>query len=131
MKKQKDGPRGFRPARKKAEKLAKDKASLTALVDHAIDKASRHKGPLGKSWDDLNSLFRLITAWITGQYSTIPWQTIVLAIAAVVYFVNPFDLIPDFIPIVGYVDDATVVAFVIASIKTDINRFREWEQSLR
>jgi uncharacterized membrane protein YkvA (DUF1232 family) len=59
----------------------------------------------------------------------VPWQTIVLAIAAVVYFVNPFDLIPDLIPVIGYLDDATIVGFVIASIGGDIANFRDWEQS--
>ena len=52
-----------------------------------------------------------------------------LAIAAILYFVNPFDVIPDFIPGFGYLDDATVIGFVIASIGSDIRKFRRWERS--
>ena len=47
--------------------------------------------------------------------------------AALIYFLNPFDLIPDFLPTLGLVDDATLVALVVASISEDLARFREWE----
>lgn len=56
-------------------------------------------------------------------------QTILWAIAAIIYFVNPFDVIPDFIPVVGYVDDSTVIAFVINSIRKDLDDFLKWERS--
>jgi uncharacterized membrane protein YkvA (DUF1232 family) len=59
----------------------------------------------------------------------VPWETIVWAIAAIIYFVSPIDLIPDFIPVVGYLDDVVVIGWVAASISTDIENFREWEES--
>lgn len=37
--------------------------------------------------------------------------------------------VPDVIPVVGYVDDAAVIGFVVASIYTDLNNFRDWEAS--
>jgi uncharacterized membrane protein YkvA (DUF1232 family) len=122
-------PAGFDSAKRKAESLANDKSKVSSLLTEAISKADKNKGPLKKVWDDLTTLFRLIRAWVSGKYRDVPWQTIVLAIAAVVYFVNPFDLIPDFIPVIGYLDDATVVGFVIASIGSNIANFRDWEQS--
>lgn len=73
------------------------------------------------------ALFRLIRAWVKGEYQ-VPWRTIVLAIAAIIYLVNPFDAIPDFIPVFGYVDDAAVIAFVINSIRGDLDEFLEWER---
>ena len=56
-----------------------------------------------------------------------PWETIALAIGAIAYFVSPVDLIPDFIPVAGYIDDAAVIAFVIASATNELHSFREWE----
>jgi uncharacterized membrane protein YkvA (DUF1232 family) len=46
---------------------------------------------------------------------------------AIIYFVNPFDLIPDFIPVIGYLDDVAVIALAVASIHNDLDDFRAWE----
>jgi uncharacterized membrane protein YkvA (DUF1232 family) len=50
-----------------------------------------------------------------------------MVVAAVIYFVSPFDLIPDSIPVLGLVDDASVVALVARSNLTLISKFRKWE----
>lgn len=49
-------------------------------------------------------------------------------VAALIYFVSPFDLIPDYISVVGYVDDAAVVAFVISKISGDVEKYRLWKK---
>jgi uncharacterized membrane protein YkvA (DUF1232 family) len=122
-------PAGFGPVKRKAQSLVDDKSKVSTLLTEAISKAGRNKGPLKMVWDDLATLFRLIRAWVSGNYRDVPWQTIVSAIAAVLYFVNPFDLIPDFLPVIGYIDDAAIIGFVIAPISSDIANFRDWEQS--
>ena len=45
---------------------------------------------------------------------------------AMVYLINPFDIIPDVIPIVGLTDDASVFALVLASFKIEIETYRNW-----
>ncbi len=122
-------PPGFESAKQRAEFLAGDKSKVSSLLVDAVFKAGKNKRALKKIWEDLSTLFRLIRAWVSGSYRNIPWPSIVLAIAAVIYFVNPFDLITDFIPLIGYVDDSTVVWFVIASISNELAKFREWEQT--
>ncbi len=122
-------PPGFDSAKKRAESLASDKTRVSSLLASAVFKAGKNRRSLKKIWNDLSTLIRLIRAWVSGTYRNVPWQTIVLAIAAVVYFVNPFDLISDFIPFIGYLDDATVVAFVAASITNDLAKFNEWEHT--
>ncbi len=123
-------PAGFGSAKRKAQSLATDKSKVSTLLTEALSKADKNKGPLKKVWDDLATLFRLIHAWVTGKYRDVPWQTIVSAIAAVLYFINPFDVIPDFLPVIGYIDDTAIIGFVIASISSDIARFRDWEKSI-
>ena len=113
----------------KAEEYAADKEKTEHLLNEALKKAQRNKGQLKEIWDNLMALFRLVRAWATGKYKDVPLKTIVLAIVAIIYFVNPFDAIPDFIPFFGYLDDATVVAWVIKSIYSDLEDFKGWDKS--
>lgn len=116
-----------RAAKKTAEVYADDKKKTEHLLDEAARKARREKGMLGAFADDLSALLRLLRAWVKGQYRVVPWKTIVLALVAVIYFVDPFDLVPDFVPLVGYLDDAGVIGFVLRSIGKDLRQFCEWE----
>jgi len=125
--KKKKEPEGLKGAKKKAEDFAYDKEKTVHLIEEAIEKANKNKGALKEIWENLLALFRLVKAWAMGQYKDVPWQTVILAITAIIYFVNPFDLIPDFLP-GGYVDDATVVGFVINSIINDLDAFKNWEK---
>jgi len=84
-------------------------------------------GPLGEVWGYLTALVRLFTAYVHGTYRDIPWGSIVLVACAILYFVSPIDLVPDTIPVLGLMDDAAVIAFVVAQIKADLDYFLAWE----
>lgn len=120
---------GFSKAQKEAAVIAKDPAQVAGLVDQALikTKAIEEKGGLMQMLSDLATLYRLIRAYYSGEYRELPWESIVHVVGAIIYFVSPIDLIPDFIPGLGYIDDAAVIAWVMVAIKNDINRFRMWE----
>lgn len=113
--------------RSKAERYKNDPEATDRLLKEAQAKAKKQKGPLSGRFDDIMTLVRLVRAYFKGQYRDVPWETIAMAIGALIYFISPIDLIPDFIPVVGYVDDAAVIGFVVASVYTDLNNFRDWE----
>lgn len=120
----------LRGAAERAKKLANDPKALAALLDQARAKAKASGDPAGKFAavrEGLQSLIRLVKAWISGRYRRVPWPTMAMAIAAIVYFVNPFDLIPDFIIGTGLMDDATVIAMALNALKVDLDRFKTWE----
>lgn len=73
-------------------------------------------------------LGRLVKAYATGQYRDIPWKTVVLIVAAILYFISPIDLLPDFIPITGLTDDFGILLWVYSSLSTEIEKFLEWEK---
>ncbi len=122
-------PDGFGQAREAAERLSRDKRQVGYLVEEAIARAERHRKRLEKVWANLQTLLRMVRASLKGEYPRVPWQTMIFAVAAIVYFVNPFDLIPDFLPGSGFLDDATVIGFVVKMIKNDLDEFLNWEQA--
>ncbi len=74
-------------------------------------------------------LGRLIKAYALGEYREVPWKTILLIVAAVIYFVNPLDLVPDIIPLTGLTDDFAVLIWVYNSVSNEIEKFLEWEKN--
>jgi uncharacterized membrane protein YkvA (DUF1232 family) len=120
-------PKGFQKAKEQAQAYLGDKKKVGYLIQGALNKAYQHREQIEKVWYDLMSLIRMIRAWARGEYKRLPRKSILMAIAAIIYFLNPLDLVPDFIPGVGYLDDAAVITFVIVSIRQDILKFLEWE----
>jgi uncharacterized membrane protein YkvA (DUF1232 family) len=124
-------PRGFAQAQNQAESAARDKDKTKQLLQDALNKAYRNRSQLRAVWEDLMAVFRMLKAWSKGDYQLLPWKTIVLSLATVIYFLNPFDVAPDFIPGVGYLDDAVVLGFVVNSIKKELDAFLRWEDEAR
>jgi uncharacterized membrane protein YkvA (DUF1232 family) len=108
-----------------------DHARTLLLADRAMAKATAHRGLLEGFWGDLTALIRMLRAWATRRYKRVPWQSLVLTTVAVVYFVMPLDAVPDFIPVIGFIDDGAVIAFVVRSIRADIAAFRAWEVEMK
>lgn len=44
------------------------------------------------------------------------------------YFILPADLVPDFIPIVGYLDDLAVLTTIVNSLKEEIREYQIWKE---
>ena len=92
-----------------------------------IEKKFSGAGPLGRFIADLKLLFSLIGDYVKGQYRAIPFWSIAAIVAALLYVLSPIDLIPDFIPVIGYVDDAMVVAACLAMVEQDLHAYKEWK----
>lgn len=73
------------------------------------------------------TFFRMLKEYFTGRYKEVPVATIVSIIMTLLYVFSPVDLIPDFIPVVGLLDDATVMGACVASFGSAIKKFEEWE----
>src|SRR6267378_1808914 len=74
-------------------------------------------------------MLRLIRAYFRGEYRNVSQDALLTIIAAVSYLVDPFDLIPDEIPFLGFLDDATVVAFAVARTRESLDDFMIWVTS--
>lgn len=107
-----------------ASTLKSDK-TLENLIGTAAFKIDSGSNKIKYFKDDLLTLLSLLKAWVSGEYREVPWRSLLLSTGAVIYFVNPFDAIPDLLPVTGLLDDAAVTGFVLASIKEDIEKFRK------
>lgn len=85
-------------------------------------------GPLGRFVEDMKLLFSLIKDYWQGTYREIPYWTVAAIVATLLYVLNPIDLVPDFIPLVGLVDDATVMAACMMMIRQDLRRYEKWKR---
>ena len=119
----------FRRARQRAAEYLRNPARLQRLLRRAEEKSARRRGRLGETWDTLLACLRLLRAYARGSYREIPWDSLISIAAAVIYFVMPLDMIPDFILSLGLIDDVALLGWLMVSLRTDIDRFLEWEKS--
>ncbi len=121
----------FSRAKAKAAEYLNDPNRLRGLARNAAAKATAlgQDGPFTKIWEDLNVMVRLIGHLCSGTYTRFPVRSLVLLVAGLLYFVWPLDLVPDAIPVLGWLDDVTLLAFIIRSIKFDLDVFQQWEKT--
>lgn len=104
-----------------------DRLSQLKIALRALNKVQGSSPNLQALLGDVAALGRMVAAWARRDYDVVPWRAIAMATGALVYFVNPFDAVPDAILGVGYLDDASVIAFVAGALKSDLDRFVAWE----
>lgn len=119
----------FRNARRRAAEFLRNPGKLRQLLERATKKSTTRGSRLGEARDSLLACLRLLKAYSRGSYREIPWESLVSIAAAVIYFVMPFDMIPDFILSLGLIDDVALLGWLMASLRNDINRFLEWERA--
>jgi uncharacterized membrane protein YkvA (DUF1232 family) len=119
--------RWFRREKKKAARLVDDPVAVLRAVDRAGEKARTVRGPLGRVWDDLQTAIRLVRAWARRDYRGVARSTIVLIVGGLLYFLSPIDAILDAIPVLGLLDDAVVLGWVLRQVRSELESFRDWE----
>lgn len=54
-----------------------------------------------------------LTLWLAGKHPRTPWHAKAVGVFVVAYALSPIDLIPDFIPVLGYIDDVLLLPGLI------------------
>jgi uncharacterized membrane protein YkvA (DUF1232 family) len=101
------------------------------LLKKAILKASKTQGTLGDAWEKLQLFFDLVNAYSKGEYRNVAPTTILTIIGAILYFVSPLDVVPDFLVGLGILDDAAVISFTLKKLSVEINEFKKWKHSTK
>jgi uncharacterized membrane protein YkvA (DUF1232 family) len=75
--------------------------------------------------DNMKEAFNYVSDVFSGRYKDYSMTALITLVAGMVYVVSPIDIIPDFIPIVGFTDDITVFLFVLKSVNDELERYRK------
>jgi uncharacterized membrane protein YkvA (DUF1232 family) len=78
--------------------------------------------------DRIKIMLRMVQSWRNKSYRNISTSSIFITIVILLYFVNPIDVLPDFIPIIGGLDDAILLAYLLKVIDKEIEKFIAWEK---
>ena len=124
--------RFFDTALNQAAKLAGKKTRILVLLTRLGSKMKNvNWSPVERQLlkDKFFTIGRLAKAYATGKYRAVSWRAMLILLAALIYFVNPLDLIPDLIPVAGFTDDFAILVWVYNSIQDEVDKFLEWEAS--
>lgn len=115
----------------KAEKIAKSKEKTHELLERVGSKihllADNPTVKEAKMYLDV--VVRMIRAYQRNEYRAFSSKSLILLVVGLLYFVMPFDIIPDFIAGLGYVDDLSVLLAITKSMQSDIEAFLDWERT--
>jgi uncharacterized membrane protein YkvA (DUF1232 family) len=95
-----------------------------------LAQARPHFGRLGTMRDLAKNVVRLFEILIDPSFA-VPWRTTAGIVFALAYFISSLDVIPDAIPVLGFLDDALVVAEVVFMFRADIARFEQTKKERR
>ena len=118
----------FKRAQQKARKVIGNNEKLIHLIDRSRDKLLEVGN--SKIVENAKVFIRMVKAYANGSYRAMPLKSLVIVVAALLYFVMPLDLIADFIPITGYIDDFAVILWVYKHLQSEIDAFVAWEKAL-
>ena len=104
-----------------------DKNKTKKLIDQIEEKL---KGiDIKEGMENLKLLIDCFKSYVKGEYKEIPIMSMIAVVSALLYWVNPFDIIPDVIPIVGQLDDMAVVLVCWELVKTDLDEYKKWRDA--
>ena len=108
-------------------KIDDDDVKLTMSNQEEISDKILNSNMLKKYSELGKIMFGMLKDYRKGVYSKVPWFTIATIAFALLYILNPLDIIPDFIPGLGYIDDLAVLTFGLRFIESDIHNYLDWK----
>ena len=81
-----------------------------------------------KELEYINYFIGIINDYINQAYTKIPLKMITKILGAVLYFITPYDIIPDKMPVVGYFDEIYVIEKCLSSVDKELDKYFDWKE---
>ncbi len=79
--------------------------------------------------EDFKLLGALIKDYWKGEYRDVSLGSIAAFVLAIVYILSPIDILPDYIPLLGQIDDAAILLACMYFLEKDLHRYRDWKNN--
>ena len=111
-----------------AEKVAEKDIEKVADKSEEIKRKFNTTGPLARFIEDGKLLLAIVKDYAAGKYRQIPYGAIASIVFSLIYVFNPFDLMPDMLPVIGQVDDIAVLGACLILVEQDLHKYKDWKQ---
>ena len=111
-----------------SEALLNDKDELDDFL-YRLEQKINDMPFVGKKFSMIPVMISLVKNYVQGKYTTVPYGTILAILSALIYFLAPIDIVPDFIPLAGYIDDMAVLGLCMNMVSIDIETYEKWRQA--
>ncbi len=119
---------------RKANRILKQQSQVNELLRKAAQKLQKLKGSnkqINELIEYVQLFLKMIKKSFIGEYNAFSNKTLLSLVFGLLYFVTPMDLVPDFIPLLGFSDDLSIIYFIVKNFKSDIEAFKIWELNQR
>ena len=116
----------------RATKLLGRPFKVVAILNETADKLASKDSKDNKFkqlFDVASTLVRLVRNYISGDYREVATGTIISGFAVLLYVLSPIDLVPDFIPVLGFLDDLSLISWFLGKFQGEITKYRTWEDN--
>ena len=118
-----------------SEEIVKDGAQNVTQKDiqkvisrsEDIQRKFSARGPLARFVEDGKLLMSIVKDYWVGAYRQVPYGVIASSVFTLIYVLNPFDMVPDVLPLIGQLDDVAVLGACLLMIEHDLHTYKDWK----
>ena len=111
-----------------AQKVTEKDVEKVVNKSEEIQKKFSAKGPLARFIEDGQLLIAIVKDYRSKAYRQVPYGAIASIVFTLIYVLNPFDLMPDMLPVIGQVDDVAVLGACLLLVEQDLHKYKDWKK---
>ena len=111
-----------------AEKVTEKDVEKVINKSEELQKKFSARGPLARFVEDGKLLIAIVKDYWNKSYRQVPYGVIASVVFTLIYVLNPFDLMPDVLPVIGQLDDVAVLGACLILVEQDLHKYKDWKE---